>query len=455
MSNPHTDDRHPFWQVAAIFDPEGTGGDFSYTVGLHERGVPELWLAARPSLGEDPGADWRLSLNDTGRLLNELSWRWLSGDLKVGDEFEEVYDAGLSRLAFRVDPPDDRELLEAFQIDPEAQVVPVRWSLHRPPPGDNQPMTEAATAQAEDDYDYLTSALQDPEDAPDGWELPARVSWATDQRFGPRHPLVLARAAWLWAAEGDDAVGLLSTMLEVNAYRRLTWPMTAITAVARAAGRTTALTEAQQAAAELVEELMPEWFDALDEAFDLSDDDIAARLVEMFVEVAALSLGAEVVADLLPEDHKLAALGVVSAGILPGGTPPGQEWVASDEVRTAVDELVQGLGPLGVVEVSRRHSTATSEDYDAMVSRLRALNATTASCWYPLGELFTSDFLAELERARAEAPDLDGIYIQEWGGLVAAAITHRLELDADQVEAFVEPYDDVLPALRTLLNNPL
>jgi len=455
MTHPHTDDRHPFWQVAAIFDPEGTGADFSYTVGLHEKGVPELWLAARPSLGDDPGADWRLSLSDTGRILNELSWEWLSGSLAVGDTFERTYDAGLTRIEFQVDGPDDRERLEAFQTHDEASVVPVRWSLHRPPPGTNEPMTADAIAAADEDYGYLTEAIDVTAAEPAGWELPTLPEWSTEQRFGPRHPLVVARAAWLWSADGDDALGVLSTMLEVNDYLKLTWPMTAIQAVARAAGRSAALEASQAAAAELVETMMPDWFDALDAALDLSDETAAARVVEMFVELAELTLGAEVVADLLPLDHRLAALGVLASARVPAGAPPGRDWLASDEVRAAVDQVVRTLGPTGVVDVSRIHASAAAEDYVAMVSRLRAMNATSACCWYPITEVFTDAFLTELEEARLAAPEVDGIYIQEWCGLVAAAISHRLELDAGQVEAFTAPYDAVVPQLRELLNNPL
>ncbi len=52
-------DTDPFWTVHAVFDPDGTGGDFAYTIGLSRRGFPELHMYARPSLGDDSGADWR------------------------------------------------------------------------------------------------------------------------------------------------------------------------------------------------------------------------------------------------------------------------------------------------------------------------------------------------------------------------------------------------------------
>ncbi|MDQ3484411.1 MAG: DUF4262 domain-containing protein [Actinomycetota bacterium] len=52
-ARPHDDasDVTPFWQVQAVFDPDGEGGDFADTIGLHRRGLPELHLWARPSLG--------------------------------------------------------------------------------------------------------------------------------------------------------------------------------------------------------------------------------------------------------------------------------------------------------------------------------------------------------------------------------------------------------------------
>ena len=36
----NTHDRIPDWQVTAVFDPDGKGKDFAYTVGLFERELP-------------------------------------------------------------------------------------------------------------------------------------------------------------------------------------------------------------------------------------------------------------------------------------------------------------------------------------------------------------------------------------------------------------------------------
>jgi hypothetical protein len=104
--------QHPFWQVQSVFDPDGEGGDFAYTIGLHDRGFPELHVWARPTLGEDPGLDWMFSVRDRGVLLNEFAALMLTGGLEVGTE------------------------LEALGIASEAEVLPIRWSLHRPPEGE-------------------------------------------------------------------------------------------------------------------------------------------------------------------------------------------------------------------------------------------------------------------------------------------------------------------------------
>ena len=75
------------------------------------------------------------SPHDRTRLLNELAWQLIDGELTVGDSWERPYDDGLVTCRFRLDPPGDRDELEAFGIAPGADVLPVRWSLHRRPIG--------------------------------------------------------------------------------------------------------------------------------------------------------------------------------------------------------------------------------------------------------------------------------------------------------------------------------
>lgn len=125
----------PF-MVQGVFDEDELGRDFAYTIGLHELGRPELHLRSRPTHGDDPGgADWHLSMNDLGSFLNRLGMSVLRREIAVGSEVEEACDGGATILRMRLDPPEAAEELEAYGVDPAANVVPVRWSLHRPARG--------------------------------------------------------------------------------------------------------------------------------------------------------------------------------------------------------------------------------------------------------------------------------------------------------------------------------
>src|SRR3954468_13732227 len=101
----------PFWQVQGVFDPDGQEPDFRYTIGLAERGLPELHIWAQPDRGDDPGADWRLSMHDRCHLLNELAGLVLQGRIDVAAEVVHRYHAGQTTLRFLIGEPGDREVL--------------------------------------------------------------------------------------------------------------------------------------------------------------------------------------------------------------------------------------------------------------------------------------------------------------------------------------------------------
>ena len=72
-------DRTPTWTVQGVFDPDVKGQNFSYTIGLHDRGLPELHLWASPTDGDDPGEDWAFSHHDRCQILNELAFAVIDG----------------------------------------------------------------------------------------------------------------------------------------------------------------------------------------------------------------------------------------------------------------------------------------------------------------------------------------------------------------------------------------
>lgn len=128
------DDREPWWLVTSVFDPDGTGSDFAYTEGLAAVGEPELHLWARPTRGDDPGLDWKLSPRDCCLILNQLAWRLLDGRLSVGDSWTEEYDEGFVTAHFSIGAPVDAASVDAFGAG-DAPVLPISWSLRRPPAG--------------------------------------------------------------------------------------------------------------------------------------------------------------------------------------------------------------------------------------------------------------------------------------------------------------------------------
>lgn len=166
-------DRTPTWQVQSVFDPDGGGSDFAYTIGLHDRGLPELHVWGRPDRGDDPGDDWLLSPHDRCRLLNELAWKLVDGTLDVGWTETREYDDGLARVELRVGPPGDRDRLESWGTHPDASVLPVSWSLSRPPEGPLGPLTAAALASARAEHAAITGRLLLGRTPPPGWALPA------------------------------------------------------------------------------------------------------------------------------------------------------------------------------------------------------------------------------------------------------------------------------------------
>jgi hypothetical protein len=121
----------PFWTVQAVFDPDGLGRDFAYTIGMHSVGLPELHLWGRPTRGDDPAPDWKFSSRDLGALLNDFARMQLGGDLGVGSVIERSFDGGVARVRFEVGSPGDRTALEAFGIARGASVLPIPWALDR------------------------------------------------------------------------------------------------------------------------------------------------------------------------------------------------------------------------------------------------------------------------------------------------------------------------------------
>ncbi len=313
----------PFWRVISVFDPDGTGSDFAYTVGLADRGCPELHVWSRPTEGDDPGADFALSSRDTAGLLNQWASELLAGDLVPGDTREVTLDAGAALATFTAAEPCDPDTVDAFRATPGAQVIGMRWVLERVPIGPRVPLSAAERAR----MCAQTLALANRPRMP-GVRGPwtgrspvtgTDISVDPSQACGPRAALVMARAAWLAALDVDGLVDLLTAALEsgeVMSDRHvlaLTW------AAARPVGLVDALTATQElvdavtAAIEGPGRHGRRWRFLLDEFWGPMSDEEVERVPRAVADLLRCTVSAVLGVDVLGDDGDAQARATVEA----------------------------------------------------------------------------------------------------------------------------------------------
>jgi hypothetical protein len=241
----------PDWRVIAVFDPENTGQDFAYTVGLHRRGLPELHLWARPTNGDDPGADFKLSSRDCMQLLNVWAGELISGELGVGHTRTVPFDAGASKGVFTAGEPVQPDAVDAFQAHPQATVIPMMWELNRPEIGPVQELDPAESLSVQAQVASLRAQTAQLE----GIDVPVpNADGSID--LGPRHDVVMARIERLAATHSED----LLTLVEQAAYPdeddvRGAMTSELIIGMVQAAARPAGLTDQVAAAMSLAQDL--------------------------------------------------------------------------------------------------------------------------------------------------------------------------------------------------------
>jgi hypothetical protein len=467
-------DRTPFWTVQTVFDPDGGGKDFAYTIGLHDRGHPELHIWARPDLGDDPGEDWMLSTRDRCHVLNELAWRLVDGHLEPGSTLRREYDDGAAVLDLVVDGPGDREVLEPFGIHPRARVLPVRWSLTRTPEGRLSRLTKSARETAHSRFREIAATIHPVRPTPRGWRLPASPSFAPGQKYGPLTPVVRARAAQLVQGDVTSWNVLLWAALLVDHAGSLTWPVSMAKAAARPVGRRTALEQLEADVEGLVDSLTTEgryrhWFDvllSLNPSSDLAGEGLmrVERSHRSLLRDATLAcLSVEAVADVIDRRWLLHARGPWVKAFDPGF--PGSAWTAPAPV---LDKLVGLLTPLDATSlgaIAKLHSFVWE-------GRVSEWSECAALAHRVTGWGFTGPHgcpwrgvLDQLPAWRAlvsqQGLDPDDVEIapltelHDWASLMTSAICHRARLSAAEVRSLAEPYREVLPQLETVLNEPV
>lgn len=452
-----------------MFDPDGTGKDFAYTIGLYDRGFPELHVWARPSLDEDPGHDWLLSPNDRAHLLNELAQLLVDGHLEIGTTLTREYDAGLATVTFEVGPPGDRDELEAYGVGPGALVLPVLWSLRRPAEGALAPLTERARVAAQVTYAELMDGLDESRRAPSGWALPARPSFEVDQRFGPLTAVVLARAAQLWQCTDESLEHLLYMASCEHCEGSLTRPVAVAAAAARPVGRRPALEALLQAVPALVEHIterpagqrrwkavvsgvFPDLWNQLDRSGRAAAEHNFAHMLR---DLTRGCLAVEAVADVADPQLLLWGRGSWLAGMRQESVLTLPDWRASPVVLDTVRRLLEPLDAGVLASIAAAHQLARVEGersgYGDLAIRLQTWAvAAGGSCpWEPL--------LAELPAWKPLVAAISGVGIgglpdlERWATCLTSALTHRDRLSGRDVTVFAAPFRVSLPVLEAVL----
>lgn len=333
----HTHDTDIDWEVIGVFDPDGDKPDFSYTVGLHAHGLPELHLWARPSDGADPGQDWGLSQHDRHGLLNRWARRLRDGDLRPGSSWTDEMDFGLVRVTFTVGDPVIPAAVDAFAVASGATVLPVRFALERAPSRvEAEPDAEALALIAAWTADVVASS--------------GAGAWADDGSTGPAGGLLAAVRAAVAAASHRQLTELFYGVLVLDSGtpmgpRRI---LAGAVAHARVAGRNAAVEVARSLGTADAERLMadPDVDRELMEFMHARPDEERMRggIHSLLSDGLEVAYACAVLVDVLPH-------GILSAGLAPvlSAVAPIPQQQFSAEVSRRVRAR---LGRLSQVELA-------------------------------------------------------------------------------------------------------
>lgn len=448
--------REPWWEVVAVFDPEEKGRDFAYTVGLAERGLPEVHMWARPDQGEDPGLDWRFSSRDAMYLLNELAWRLVDERVAPGDTWTRRYDDGLVEVHFELGSPVAAETVEAYQAEP-SPVCPLRWSLHRVPEGPLEPMPETAQREAEAEYARLLAEIGPQRPAEEPWALPETPSWSPEQRWGPRTPLVAAHAALFRSLTVDQMSELANISFPMGLARVSTYPQVVARAAGRPAGRTVALERLGADAAQLVAELGVTWgvltwqaalaWVSQGEAFP---QQVLRRLVG---DIVTSHLTSVAVADLLEEGQLLTGIGPLAFARATPGLPPDERWHAAPQIVAAVVDLVVRADKKALAAAARSWQLATDDASVEAAGNLLVGAIQGPSMFPDLADVLPEKTLQQL-RIAGVLQQINDRVLQSWLGVISTVLTHRAALEPETV-ATVLRHGAAIEGLAEAVNSPV
>lgn len=320
------------WRLIGVFDHEGLGRDFCYTNGIFEgHALPELHLWARPTHGEDPGDGFSLSQGDMGGILNMIAERYVNRELTVGDTFTHLVDAGDTTLTFELGAPVDRDDVEAYQTNPSALVVPVRWSLQRVPEGVDRDVKRPVRRRILETAAGIVEELENLD--PQGRDVAQDTG--VEAKYGPWTPVVEAALERVSLLDADELWALaIHGMLSGRVGAPRPYVLGKLASSARRAGRRRAL----DAALEGVRDAVRIAVEAARERGEL-DFDEAAGVTHSAGYTIAAGIGGYVLADQLSEGELYEAIGLLQPHLVPFHTSV-ELGHAREEVEAYAEEVV-------------------------------------------------------------------------------------------------------------------
>ena len=226
-----------------------------------------------------------------------------NGDLNAGDDFVEELDGGLSEARYHLDAPVPAAALEAYQTHLDAQVIGLRWELHRPSVGIATSPDAATLVRIVD----LTSALRATLPRDDIWIAtpgPAENPWA-EALDALRETVTAASPARL------DVIA--PVLLEVNTV--LPWLMGSAATAARPLGRLDAHAAAMRSAHDDAHTLAKTHM--LAKITEANDDALRDALTSFWAHVLGALYGGLVVSDGLPDEQATLHEALLEALALP------------------------------------------------------------------------------------------------------------------------------------------
>jgi len=447
----------PFWTVQTVFDPDGGGHDFAYTIGLALHGLPELHVWARPTDGLDPGEDWKLSDRDMCRLLNEFAELLVRGRLKIAAELVRSYDFGEARVVFTVGTPVEPDDVEAYGVPPGALVLPLRWRLVREPVAPPAGVVDEELCRTE--LAALLATIPAGRRAPSGWRRPRPTSpFRLGQPYGPLTPLVQAQGIAIATATPVDLVDFVTRQLDADWSFGPRSVLAATAAAARPVGRVAEVAAARLAAEQIVKHVCgpsagsARWRRVLEITGMASEEtpELHYGMSRVLLEGTEAVLTMQAVADVADRSARLAGLGPWRAATSPSGMVAGPEWFAPAPVLGAIRDLLVPLDEASAALLA--HAYLVSRDsWGNLLMRLRGWAVTS-----PMGAPPASGLLegTPIGLFLSQRPDIAGL-LTEWICCMTAALSNRAYLTAEEVERLHVPTKWLVTGLRDALNRPV